>query len=122
MLHDTTDAWARCASLLAQAAGCSWLYTVNPSQHRTLALRLRHASDAALIDLLPLLFQARMGLYDGGTSSGAERGAEGDGRALLDEAKSIYARLMQLDPLRRGYYQDALDGKAFVVVQALGTC
>jgi geranylgeranyl transferase type-2 subunit alpha len=28
---------------------------------------------------------------------------------------------MQLDPMRRGYYQDALDGKAFVVVQALGT-
>jgi geranylgeranyl transferase type-2 subunit alpha len=28
---------------------------------------------------------------------------------------------MDIDPLRRGYYQDALEGRAFVVVQALGT-
>jgi geranylgeranyl transferase type-2 subunit alpha len=54
--------------------------------------------------------QARLGL--------CEEGAAG---ALLEEARAAYRRLMQLDPLRRGYYQDALDGKAFVVVQALGT-
>lgn len=39
---------------------------------------------------------------------------------VLHEVHNIYARLMELDPLRRGYYQDALEGKAFVVVQALG--
>jgi geranylgeranyl transferase type-2 subunit alpha len=27
---------------------------------------------------------------------------------------------MELDPLRRGFYEDALEGRAFVVVQALG--
>ncbi|KAG1679956.1 hypothetical protein FOA52_007020 [Chlamydomonas sp. UWO 241] len=55
--------------------------------------------------------QARLGLLAGGRSSDE----------VLAEAKGAYARLMELDPLRRGYYQDALDGKAFVVVQALGT-
>ncbi|KAG2434746.1 hypothetical protein HXX76_007634 [Chlamydomonas incerta] len=55
--------------------------------------------------------QARLGL--GGS---AEAGA-----ALLAEARAIYRRLMDIDPLRRGYYQDALEGRAFVVVQALGT-
>lgn len=39
---------------------------------------------------------------------------------VLHEVHNIYARLMELDPLRRGYYEDALEGKAFVVVQALG--
>ncbi|KXZ54759.1 hypothetical protein GPECTOR_4g829 [Gonium pectorale] len=55
--------------------------------------------------------QARLGL--GGSAADCE--------ALLAEARSIYGRLMVLDPLRRGYYQDAIDGRAFVVVQALGT-
>eukprot|EP00198_Chlamydomonas_reinhardtii_P003049 XP_001692385.1 predicted protein [Chlamydomonas reinhardtii] len=55
--------------------------------------------------------QARLGLGDS-----AEAGA-----ALLEEARGIYRRLMDIDPLRRGYYQDALEGRAFVVVQALGT-
>lgn len=36
------------------------------------------------------------------------------------QVASIYRRLMELDPLRAGYYGDALAGKAFVVVQALG--
>mmetsp|Transcript_37806 Transcript_37806/g.84312 ORF Transcript_37806/g.84312 Transcript_37806/m.84312 type:complete len:375 (+) Transcript_37806:69-1193(+) len=44
-----------------------------------------------------------------------------DPEAQLQEVRHIYERLMVLDPLRRGYYQDALDGKAFVVVQALGS-
>jgi geranylgeranyl transferase type-2 subunit alpha len=39
----------------------------------------------------------------------------------LEEARSTYGRLMDLDPQRRGYYQDALEGRAFVVVKALGT-
>ena len=37
------------------------------------------------------------------------------------EARSIYRRLADVDPLRRGYYQDAADGKAYVVLRALGT-
>ncbi|GLC34312.1 hypothetical protein PLESTB_000743300 [Pleodorina starrii] len=55
--------------------------------------------------------QARLGL--GGSVEDCE--------ALLGEARSLYGRLMELDPLRRGFYQDALEGRAFVVVQALGT-
>ena len=36
------------------------------------------------------------------------------------QVRGIYLRLMAIDPLRRGYYQDALQGKAFVVIRALG--
>ena len=41
--------------------------------------------------------------------------------SLLEEVAALYRRLMELDPMRRGYYADAIEGKAFVVVQALGT-
>lgn len=41
--------------------------------------------------------------------------------ALLARAKEMYLRLADLDPMRRGYYRDAAEGRAFVVVQALGT-
>lgn len=37
-----------------------------------------------------------------------------------NEAKAIYSRLIELDPLRAGFYKDAQEGKAFVVVSALG--
>jgi geranylgeranyl transferase type-2 subunit alpha len=40
---------------------------------------------------------------------------------LLGQAKALYSRLAELDPLRAGYYRDAAEGRAFVVVQALGT-
>ena len=40
---------------------------------------------------------------------------------VLEEARRNYRRLMEIDPLRRGYYQDVLEGRAFAVVQALGT-
>lgn len=40
---------------------------------------------------------------------------------LKAEVARIYGRLKQIDPMRAGYYADAADGKAFVVVQALGT-
>ena len=33
---------------------------------------------------------------------------------------ATYARLQAVDPLRAGYYKDAAEGRAFVVVQALG--
>lgn len=45
------------------------------------------------------------------------RGEEG----LPDDVRDIYQQLITLDPMRRGYYQDALDGRAFVVTQSLGT-
>lgn len=47
--------------------------------------------------------------------------AAGDADALLQQAHGIYAQLMELDPMRRGFYEDAMAGRAFVVVQALGT-
>ena len=47
--------------------------------------------------------QARLGLSDQ------------DGKVLLEEAHAIYRRLMELDPMRRGFYQDAVEGKALVV-------
>ena len=56
-----------------------------------------------------LVPQARLGL------------CQGDAEAQLQAVGDIYRRLSVLDPMRRGYYQDAADGKAFVVVQALGT-
>eukprot|EP00798_Chlamydomonas_sp_ICE-L_P016048 gene16048-22184_t len=45
----------------------------------------------------------------------------GEEEKVLLEVRDIYVKLMTLDPMRKGFYQDALDGKAFVVVQALGT-
>ncbi len=41
--------------------------------------------------------------------------------SVRSEVASIYTRLCELDPMRAGYYQDARDAKAFVVVSALGT-
>ncbi|KAI8473190.1 MAG: hypothetical protein J3K34DRAFT_519200 [Monoraphidium minutum] len=55
--------------------------------------------------------QARLGLAPQGDT------AEG----LLAQAKAMYLRLAELDPMRAGYYRDAAEGRAFVVVQALGT-
>lgn len=56
--------------------------------------------------------QARLGL------------CEGLGLSVEDvkaEVAKLYGRLQKIDPLRAGYYADAAAGKAFVVVQALGT-
>mmetsp|Transcript_19954 Transcript_19954/g.55579 ORF Transcript_19954/g.55579 Transcript_19954/m.55579 type:complete len:385 (-) Transcript_19954:202-1356(-) len=57
--------------------------------------------------------QGRLGLCD---SEGSDTSA-----AAAAEANSIYERLICLDPLRAGFYKDALEGKAFVVVSALGS-
>jgi geranylgeranyl transferase type-2 subunit alpha len=54
--------------------------------------------------------QARLGLCEPGVAE-----------QLLEEVGGIYRRLMDIDPMRKGYYQDAADGRAFVVVQALGS-
>lgn len=65
--------------------------------------------------------QARLGLLPTGAQGAGGAGEGGAREGLLGEARAIYARLALLDPLRRGYYEDAAAGKAFVVVQALGT-
>ncbi|EFJ47256.1 hypothetical protein VOLCADRAFT_117940 [Volvox carteri f. nagariensis] len=90
-----------------------WMY------YRWLACRLLEDHLAAEPDARwPLLTlarlreaQARLGL--GGSPEECEE--------MLQEARSLYGRLMILDPMRRGFYEDALEGRAFVVVQALGT-
>jgi len=58
------------------------------------------------------LLQGRLGLCD---SQGHGAAAE-----AASEANAIYERLVHLDPMRSGFYKDALAGKAFVVVSALG--
>lgn len=50
----------------------------------------------------------------------AQRQMQGD-QGLPDDVKDTYKQLIALDPMRQGYYQDALDGKAFVITQSLGT-
>ncbi|KAG2496268.1 hypothetical protein HYH03_005501 [Edaphochlamys debaryana] len=55
--------------------------------------------------------QARLGL-----AGSAEECA-----AAAAEARELYGRLAAVDPMRRGFYEDAAEGRAFVVVQALGT-
>ncbi|KAL6744889.1 hypothetical protein V8C86DRAFT_2447025, partial [Haematococcus lacustris] len=44
-----------------------------------------------------------------------------DPEVVAEEARAAYTRLITLDPLRAGYYRDAVQGAAFVVVSALGT-
>jgi hypothetical protein len=48
-------------------------------------------------------------------------GGQQDPQNLRAEVQGLYKRLAELDPMRAGYYADAAAGKAFVVVQALGT-
>ncbi len=35
-----------------------------------------------------------------------------------DEIRQLYGELTEIDPLRKGYYQDCLQGKAHVVLRA----
>lgn len=67
----------------------------------------------------PLLMTAR--LKEAQASLGLCEDAGVDPASLRHEVQGIYTRLAQLDPMRAGYYADAAAGKAFVVVQALGT-
>jgi len=68
-----------------------------------------------------------------GSGSGSSRGGGGAGAAggsaaaggsnsggsssLAAEVAEGYARLIELDPMRAGYYKDALEGRAHVVAQ-----
>jgi geranylgeranyl transferase type-2 subunit alpha len=58
--------------------------------------------------------QARLGLH---SSDGASEGHD----ALRKQAAALYRKLAVVDPMRAGYYNDAAEGRAYVVVQALGT-
>uniref|UniRef100_A0A383VPP4 Geranylgeranyl transferase type-2 subunit alpha n=1 Tax=Tetradesmus obliquus TaxID=3088 RepID=A0A383VPP4_TETOB len=67
----------------------------------------------------PLLMTAR--LKEAQARLGLAEGLGLDSSDLQQQVQELYVRLQQLDPLRAGYYADAAAGKAFVVVQALGT-
>jgi geranylgeranyl transferase type-2 subunit alpha len=47
----------------------------------------------------------------------AAAAAAGSGEGLAAQVAAGYARLIELDPLRRGYYQDAVEGRAHVVAR-----
>ncbi|KAF5830299.1 hypothetical protein DUNSADRAFT_14773 [Dunaliella salina] len=68
----------------------------------------------------PLLTLARLREAQGRLGLCAGEGNDTSAAAAA-EANSIYERLICLDPLRAGFYKDALEGKAFVVVSALGS-
>lgn len=68
----------------------------------------------------PLLMTAR--LKEAQLALGLCEAGSGERRdALQQQVQDMYRRLSVLDPLRAGYYADAAAGKAFVVLQALGT-
>lgn len=67
----------------------------------------------------PLLTTAR--LKEAQLSLGLCEGLGFEPRNLKSEVQRMYKRLAEIDPMRAGYYADAAAGKAFVVVQALGT-
>eukprot|EP00879_Flechtneria_rotunda_P017718 GHRR01018574.1.p1 GENE.GHRR01018574.1~~GHRR01018574.1.p1 ORF type:complete len:440 (+),score=158.00 GHRR01018574.1:268-1587(+) len=67
----------------------------------------------------PLLMTAR--LKEAQVRLGLCEGLGLDPTALQAEVQGLYLRLCEIDPMRTGYYKDAAAGKAFVVVQALGT-
>jgi geranylgeranyl transferase type-2 subunit alpha len=67
----------------------------------------------------PLLMTAR--LKEVQLSLGLSEGLGADTHNLKAEVQGLYRRLAEIDPMRAGYYADAAAGKAFVVVQALGT-
>lgn len=67
----------------------------------------------------PLLMTAR--LKDAQLSLGLCEGLVADTQDLKAEVQGLCQRLAEIDPMRAGYYADAAAGKAFVVVQALGT-
>lgn len=69
----------------------------------------------------PLLMTARLKQAQLSLGLAAADPARGGSADLQAEVQAAYQRLAQIDPMRAGYYADAAAGKAFVVVQALGT-
>lgn len=54
-------------------------------------------------------------------AAGVAAGAPGLGQdteceALSDEVRQTYAKLAEVDPMRAGYYKDAMEGRAQVVM------
>lgn len=44
----------------------------------------------------------------------------GQQQALRQQVAALYTQLMEVDPLRKGFYQDAAAGRAAVVVRGVG--
>ena len=80
------------------------------------------AADSALDARAPEDASAQGAQKNRGAEMGAAEiaGLRSDASSHVAEARTIYSKLAGLDPLRRGYYQDAAAGKAHVVVRALG--
>eukprot|EP00887_Chlorella_sp_A99_P001811 scaffold19.g1811.t1 len=57
----------------------------------------------------------------GGSGAGSGSGSSSGGNASSGstEVEELYARLLEVDPLRRGYYEDAQQGRAKVVAAVL---
>ena len=51
-----------------------------------------------------------------GTAPAANEQQEASCSGPMSEARSIYRQLADLDPMRRGYYEDAEAGRAHVVL------
>lgn len=67
----------------------------------------------------PLLTLTRLREVEQQVRSGGGGGgdAAGGGADLAAEVAGGYAQLIELDPLRKGYYEDARDGRAHVVAK-----
>eukprot|EP00878_Enallax_costatus_P016572 GHUV01017388.1.p2 GENE.GHUV01017388.1~~GHUV01017388.1.p2 ORF type:complete len:410 (+),score=127.97 GHUV01017388.1:231-1460(+) len=87
-----------------------------------LAREISRFSDHLALDAdakWPLLMTAR--LKEAQVRLGLCEGLGLDVEHVRAEVSRLYGRLQEKDPMRAGYYADAAAGKAFVVVQALGT-
>ena len=75
-------------------------------------LRSAAASDAGL-PASPPERAAAAAAAGGGRGAGGEQQDE-----LAAEVRNLYARLAEVDPMRAGYYRDAVEGRASVVMPA----
>ncbi|KAL4433395.1 hypothetical protein ABPG77_010248 [Micractinium sp. CCAP 211/92] len=121
----TPDEAAERAALLAVLAReqqtCQELLDVEPDAKwplLTLA-RLRELEQQVLQHSSAGAGAAGSGTDSGsGSNSSSGSGAGSGGNAdLATEIAGGYAQLIELDPLRRGYYEDARDGRAHVVAK-----
>ncbi|PSC76033.1 Geranylgeranyl transferase type-2 subunit alpha [Micractinium conductrix] len=82
-------------------------------------LEVEHDSKWPLLTLTRLR-ELQQQVQHGGAATGGGDGGGGEGDAdpeLAEEIAEGYARLIELDPLRAGYYKDARDGRAHVVAR-----
>lgn len=95
------------AALAAEAAACEELLAAEPDRAlcKWPLLALAHLADARA---------GLAALVKGGEQGG--RGGGGGEDATPPPAKALYDELAALDPMRRGFYEDAAAGRAAVVV------